>query len=183
MRVQDQSSENLLGIKPWLSVGVGLGRSLIGLSIGPLALEAHISNTSISLNGIEFVVRGQPEGIQGDYPHASSCTWPSPADSVWSCACTQCSHRTYTAHIFKDLDFIFVVSVGELPVFAGCQSLFSSVVLNALQCLKIFKCDSMRSMIISFFVGREPTLISKSMQGPLCMLMMLAPRSVKKVFR
>ena len=98
VRVQDQSSENLLGIKPWLSVGVGLGRSLIGLSIGPLALEAHISNTSISLNGIEFVVRGQPEGIQGDYPHASSCTWPSPADSVWSCACTQCSHRTYTAY-------------------------------------------------------------------------------------
>ena len=99
MRVQGQSSENLLGIKPWLSVGVGLGRSLIGLSIGPLALEAHISNTSISLNGIEFVVRGQPEGIQGDYPHASSCTWPSLADSVWSCACTQCSHRT-CKHIF-----------------------------------------------------------------------------------
>ena len=55
MRVQGQSSENLLSIKPWLSVGVGLGRSLIGLSIGPLALEAHISNTAISLNGIEFV--------------------------------------------------------------------------------------------------------------------------------
>ena len=90
-----------------------------------------------SLIGIEFVVRGQPEGIQGDYPHASSCTWPSPADSVWSCAYTQCSHRT-CKHIFivKDLSFIFVVSVGELPVFAGCQSLFSSVVLNALQCLK-----------------------------------------------
>ena len=48
VRVQGQSSENLLGIKPWLSVGVGLGRSLIGFSIGPLALEAHISNTSIS---------------------------------------------------------------------------------------------------------------------------------------
>ena len=52
MRVQGQemewqSSENLLGIKPWLSVGVGLGRSLIGLSIGPLALEVHVNNTSI----------------------------------------------------------------------------------------------------------------------------------------
>ena len=56
MRVQGQSSENLLGIKPWLSVGVGLGRSLIGLSIGPLALGVQVNNTSISLNGIEIVV-------------------------------------------------------------------------------------------------------------------------------
>ena len=54
MRVQGQSSENLLGIKPWLSVGVGLGRSLIGLSIGPLALEVHVKNTSISLNGLWY---------------------------------------------------------------------------------------------------------------------------------
>ena len=53
-----------------------------------------------------------------------------------------------------------MVSVGELPVFAGRQSLFSSVVLNALQCLKIFKCDSMRSMIISFFVCRKRAYIN-----------------------
>ena len=84
-----------------------------------------------------------------------------------------------TQHIFG----FRVCGVVELPVFARRQSLFSSVVLNALQCLKTFRCDSMRSMIISFTVGEEPTLISKSMQGPLCMLMMLAPRSVKKVFR
>ena len=56
MRVQGQSSENLLGIKPWLSVGVGLGRSLIGLSIGPLALEKFMLIILPSLNSIEFEV-------------------------------------------------------------------------------------------------------------------------------
>ena len=85
------SSENLLGVMPWFHVGMGLRRSLIGLSIGSFTLKIF---PYADLNKR----RCPPGGTQCGCQRASSCAWPSPSGSAWTCAHTQCNHHTYTGN-------------------------------------------------------------------------------------
>merc|ERR1719318_1558037 len=91
-----------------------------------------------------------PEGIQGDYPHASSCTWLSVGvgfgRSLIGLSIGPLALKVFKVIIHMPLlvhglhpqilfGLVRALNVVIVPVFAGCQSLFSSVVLNALQCI------------------------------------------------